>query len=81
MTDHFTISKDDPTIIIAHCRGDIAMDLERAVKELNRLEDGRRSKKAEVAKLRRREERYQGVISGIKDYIDLKYNNDLWWND
>lgn len=78
MTDHFTISKDDSTIVIAHCRGDVAMDLERVVKELNSLEDGRRSKKTEIARLRCRENRYQGIISGLKDYIALKYNNELW---
>lgn len=80
MSDHFTISKDDPTVIIAHCRGDITMDLERVVKELNRLEDGRRSKKEKIEKLQKREERYQGVISGLLDFLELKFNNELWWN-
>lgn len=80
MSDHFTISKDDPPTIIAHCRGDITMDLEKVVKELNRLEDDRRSKKEKIAKLRKREERYQGVISGLLDFLELKFNNELWWD-
>ena len=57
-------------IVLANARGRTKMSLERVVKELNRLEHERKRKNAEIAKLRKREERYQGVISGLMDFLE-----------
>ena len=81
MSDHFeSTCKVDEELVIANCRGGTKLNLERIVKELNSLEDERKRKNAEIAKLRKREERYQGIISGLMDYLELKFNNELWWN-
>lgn len=81
MSDHFkSTCKVDGELVLANCRGGTKLNLERIVKELNRLEDERKRKNAEIAKLRKREERYQGVISGLLDFLELKFNNELWWD-
>lgn len=67
-------------IVLANARGHTKLSLERVVKELNSLEHERISKNKEIAKLRKREERYQGVISGLLDFLELKFNNELWWD-
>ena len=81
MSDHFeSTCKVGGELVIANCRGGTKLNFEQIVKELNSLEDERKRKNAEIAKLRKREERYQGVISGLMDFLELKFNNELWWD-
>lgn len=81
MSNHFeSICKVDGELVLANCRGGTKLNLEQIVKQLNRLEDERKRKNTEIAKLRKREERYQGVISGLMDFLELKFNNEIWWD-
>lgn len=84
MSDHFeSTCKIDGELITANCRGGTKLNLERIVKELNSLEETRLKKGRKIAKLQKREEKYQRVISGLMAYIELKVNSELWcdWNE
>ena len=81
MSDYFeSTCKVGGELVLANCRGGTKLNFEQIVKELNHLEDERNRKNAEIAKLRKREERYQGVISGLMDFLELKFNNEIWWD-
>ena len=81
MSDYFEPTcKVGGELVLANCRGGTKLNFEQIVKELNHLEDERNRKNAEIAKLRKREERYQGVISGLMDFLELKFNNEIWWD-
>ena len=75
MTEHFELnheSSDPSEIVIAHCRGNVKMDIHRVIKELNRLEDRRIELKAERIKLYEETALLWGVIDGIRSFIKLK---------
>lgn len=67
------------THIVIHKDG-VSMSNRDAVRELNDLEDYRVRKKKEIAKFRKREEKYQSVISGMMSLIELYLNDELWWD-
>lgn len=46
---------------------------------LNDFEKTRLRKNKEINKFKDREDRYQRVIGGIKAYLELELNNELWW--
>ena len=68
----------DDGIIIAHCRGGTKLDLERAVKELNSLEESRKTKGAKIRELEENLMKMNGVISGMESYFELKINGVIW---
>ena len=47
---------------------------------LNDFEKTRVRKNKEINKFKEREDRYQRVIGGIKAYLELESNNELWWD-
>lgn len=51
-----------------------------AIEKLNDLENYRVKKNKEIAKFRKREEKYQSVISGMMSLIELYLNDELWWD-
>ena len=79
MDNYFELSSDGKTII-AHARGGGEWDMTRIVKELNRLEDTRKRKGRQIELMRKREEKYQRLIGGLKAYIELEVNSNLWWD-
>jgi len=68
--------KDD--MVIAHCRGDVEMDFDRAVKELNRLEDRRKQLLTKYSEMQDIIDEMRGVISGMESYAKLKALGVLW---
>jgi hypothetical protein len=73
---HFELM-DDGTII-AHCRGGTKLDLEKAVRELNSLEEGRIKKRERIAKLEENLMKMNGVINGMESYFELKLKGVIW---
>lgn len=75
MGEYFELNHEasDPNeIIIAHCRGNIKMDINRTIKELNRLENRRIQLKEERRKLYEETALLWSVIDGIRSFIKLK---------
>ncbi len=68
---------DDGTII-AHCRGGTKLDLEKAVRELNSLEKGRREKMERIEELEENLMKMNGVVSGMESYFELKVKGVIW---
>jgi len=60
-------------------RRDKVLTWNDVAKELNDYEEGRQRRKAKIAKFEEREDRFQRVIGGIKAYLELEANDDLWW--
>lgn len=58
----------------------VIRNIDRTIKELNDLEEIRIKKGAKIEKYKRREELYNRVIGGLMAYIELKVNNELWWD-
>ena len=84
MTERYTFldlknADGEITHTVIHKDG-VSMSNRQAVKQLNDLEHYRVSKKKEIAKLRKREEKYQSVISGMMSLIELYLNDELWWD-
>lgn len=82
MSNEFEMITDDNNgkLILANCRGGRKLDLEQTIGELNDLERTRLRKGKEIEKLRRREEKFQSIISGLMAYIELRVNQELWWD-
>ena len=81
MSNYFeAISEIEDEIIIANARGGKKLNLEQIVEELNGLETARKRKNREITKYKVIEEKYQRIISGLMAYLELKINNDLWWD-
>ena len=47
---------------------------------LNELENTRLRQKKEIAKYKDKESLYQRLIGGMKAYVELECNNDLWFD-
>ena len=58
----------------------VKRNIDRTIRELNSLEKGRVEKKFRIEKYKKREELYQRVIGGLMAYIELKVNDELWWD-
>jgi len=58
----------------------VKRNIDRTIRELNSLEKGRVEKKSRIEKYKKREELYQRVIGGLMAYIELKVNDELWWD-
>jgi hypothetical protein len=37
-------------------------------------------KNKEICKFREREEKYQRIISGLMAFLELRINEELWWD-
>ena len=73
---YFELMDDDT--IIAHCRGGTKLDLEMAVKELNSLEESRKTKGAKIQELEEYLMKMNGVINGMESYFELKIKGVIW---
>lgn len=62
-------------------KGIQTLNIDQTVDKLNRLEETRQRHKKEIMKLRRRETRFQSIVSGLMSFLDLKFNDDLWWDE
>ena len=49
-------------------------------KKLNDYEETRLRKNREIKKFKDREDRYQRVIGGVMAFIELRLNDELWWD-
>lgn len=82
MTEHFEIDYDasDPEeMIIAHCRGDVKMSIQRAVKELNHLEDRRKQLMQDKLELQQECSSLWEVVDGVRAYFKLKEKDYERW--
>ena len=52
----------------------------QVVKKLNEYEKIRLRKNKEISKFRKREEKYQRVIGGLMAFLELRINEELWWD-
>jgi len=55
-------------------------DIDKIVDELNNLEEYRIRKGKRISKYSKRQEKYQRVISGVMAFLELKLNDELWWD-
>ena len=77
----FKAKKDDDDNIVGIIEYDVKeLDFEQAIVKLNDLEETRLRKSREINKLKAREGLYQRVIGGAIAYIELKLNEELWWD-
>jgi hypothetical protein len=56
------------------------MELDRICRKVIDLEDYRNKKNRKIAKYRKREEKFQRVIGGLLAFLELRLNEELWWN-
>ena len=56
------------------------MSIEQVCNKLNDYEYHRVRKNKDIQKFKDREERYQRVIGGLKAYLELEANSELWWD-
>ena len=75
MSEHFE-RKDD--MVIAHCRGGVEMDFDRAIRELNELENRRKQLLKKYNEMQDIIDEMRGVISGMESYAKLKSMGVLW---
>lgn len=52
----------------------------QVVKKLNEYEKIRLRKNKEISKFRKREEKYQRIIGGLMAFLELRINEELWWD-
>lgn len=52
----------------------------QVVKKLNEYEKIRLRKNKEISKFRKQEEKYQRVIGGLMAFLELRINEELWWD-
>ena len=84
MTERYTLVElhngdGEITHKVIHKDGE-SISNEKAVVELNDLEKIRKRKGREIEKFRARESKYQRVIGGLKAYLELELNSELWWD-
>lgn len=62
---------------------DMKLTYKEVCNKLNHLDQTRLQKDKEIKKLKDREDKYQQVISGVMAFIELRLNDELWydWND
>lgn len=55
-------------------------DIDKIVDKLNDLEQTRIRNRRIIAECREREDRFQRIISGLMAYLELRINEELWWD-
>lgn len=55
-------------------------DIDKIVDKLNDFEQMRIKNRRTIAEYRDKEDRFQRIISGIMAYLELKINEELWWD-
>lgn len=58
----------------------VIYDIDKIVDKLNTLEEYRVSQGKTISKYSKREEKYQRIIGGLMAYLELKLNDELWWD-
>lgn len=55
-------------------------NIDRIVDKLNTLEEYRVKQAKRITDYSKREEKYQRIISGLMAYLELRLNDELWWD-
>ena len=55
-------------------------NIDRIVDKLNTLEEYRVKQAKRITDYSKREGKYQRIISGLMAYLELRLNDELWWD-